>query len=170
MWYVVQVMSGHERKIEELCKAHLLTDKEEVFIPMYNRQKKFKGEWKEVQAILFPGYVFFSTRIVEDLYYRLKNIKELTKILVTGEEFTPLHETEVDFLMQFGGKQHVVEMSIGYIEGDQVIITSGPMKTWKGVVKKIDRHKKIAILEVDLFGRSTEVTVGLEIVEKKPLC
>lgn len=167
MWYVVQVMSGQEHNIMDLCKAYLLDEQEEVFVPLYERKKKLKGSWELVQAILFPGYVFFQTENVEDLFYRLKNINGLTKLLRTGEDFTPLHETEVAFLQRFGRKNHVVEMSVGYIEGDEVNITSGPMADWHGKVKKIDRHKKIAVLEIEFFGRMTDVTVGLEIVEKR---
>lgn len=63
------------------------------------------------EAILFPGYVFFDTKDVQQLYYRLKKVSGLTKILATGNEFTPLHETEIAFLKQFGGKKHIVKMS-----------------------------------------------------------
>ena len=167
MWYVVQVISGQEHNIAEICKIKMLQENEEVVIPMYQRKKKIKGKYELCQAILFPGYVFFDTDEVEDLFYRLKDIKQLTRILRTGDDFTPLHEKEVAFLSQFGRKKHVVEMSVGYIEGDEVIITSGPMVDWTGKVKKIDRHKMIAVLEVEFFGRMTDVTVGLEIVEKR---
>lgn len=167
MWYVVQVMSGHEHKIAELCKNQLMTEKEEIFVPMYERKKKIKGNWELKQAVLFPGYIFFCTDNIETIFLQLKDVKELTKILRTGEDFTPLHETETAFLKQFGRKEHIVEMSVGYIEGDKVIITSGPMMNWDGSVKKIDRHKKIAVLEIEFFGRITDVTVGLEIVEKR---
>lgn len=167
MWYVVQVMSGQEHNIAQLCQTRLLQENEEVFIPMYERKKKIKGNYELCQAILFPGYVFFDTEEVEDLFYRLKDIKQLTRILRTGENFTPLHEQEVAFLRQFGKKEHIVEMSVGYIEGDDVTITSGPMADWTGKVKRIDRHKMIAVLEVEFFGRLTDVTVGLEIVEKR---
>jgi transcriptional antiterminator NusG len=36
----------------------------------------------------------------------------------------------------------------------------------QGSVSKIDRHKRIAVLELDFFGQLTSVTVGLEIVKK----
>ena len=167
MWYVVQVKSGDEHGVKALCEARLLLEQEEVFVPMYERKKKMKGNWEICQAILFPGYVFFQTEDVEDLFYRLKDVNRLTKILRTGEDFTPLHESEVAFLSRFGREEHMVEMSVGYIEGENVVVTSGPMKDWEGKVKKIDRHKKIAVLELEFFGRMTDVTVGLEIVEKR---
>ena len=167
MWYVVQVIGGQEHNIARLCEVRLLQENEEVFIPMYQRKKKIKGKYELCEAILFPGYVFFETEEVEDLFFRLKGVQQLTRILQTGEDFTPLHETEVAFLRQFGKEEHVVEMSVGYIEGDEVVITNGPMEEWSGKVKRIDRHKMIAVLEIEFFGRMTDVTVGLEIVEKR---
>ncbi|MCR5701085.1 MAG: antiterminator LoaP [Lachnospiraceae bacterium] len=165
-WYVIQVMSGQEHIVENMCKSCVISEDEEVFIPMYERRKKIGGNWKDEMYILFPGYVFLCTENVEDLYERLKVVPKLTKILKTGDEFIPLHDTEVEFMMRFGGKNHVVEMSVGYIEGDKVVVTEGPMTDWQGNVKKIDRHKRIAIIEVEMFGRMTDVTVGLEVVNK----
>lgn len=167
MWYVVQVMTGKEHQIAALCKDRLPVKSDEVFVPLYERKRKVRGCYEIVRAVLFPGYVFFQTEDVEGLFYFLKDVGGLTKILRTGEDFTPLHEKEVDFIKRFGGKAHVVELSVGYVEGDNVVITEGPMVDWHGKVKKIDRHKRTAVLEIEFFGRMTDVTVGLEIVEKK---
>lgn len=33
-------------------------------------------------------------------------------------------------------------------------------------IRKVDRHKRCAFVEVDMFGRKTTARVGLEIVRK----
>ena len=43
----------------------------------------------------------------------------------------------------------------------------GPMKDYQGKIVHIDRHKRKAVLEVEFFGRRTEVTVGLGITVMK---
>ena len=58
-------------------------------------------------------------------------------------------------------------MSKGLIVNDQVIIREGPLKGNEGLIKKIDRHKRRAYLELEMFGRTVETQVGLEIVEKR---
>ena len=103
---------------------------------------------------------------MEELYYELKGVPELTKILGDGSCFIPLEEEEVSLLIQMGGKEHVAVMSSGYIEGDQVIITSGPLQTLKGTIRKIDRHKRTAVVQMKMMGRLQDVTMGLEIVRK----
>ena len=47
------------------------------------------------------------------------------------------------------------------------MVTSGAMKNYKGIVKKVLRHKRLVILEVPLMGRTIEVTVGLGIVKRQ---
>lgn len=37
------------------------------------------------------------------------------------------------------------------------------MQGLEGMIRKIDHHKRIAIIEVELFMRKVEVTIGLEI-------
>lgn len=36
----------------------------------------------------------------------------------------------------------------------------------EGAIRKIDRHKRIAVLSLDMFGRTVDMKVGLEIIEK----
>ena len=65
-----------------------------------------------------------------------------------------------------GNEKQEVEMSIGIIEGDRVHIFEGPLQGMEGLIRKIDRHKRMAYLEVEMFGRMVEMRVGLEIIEK----
>ena len=117
--------------------------------------------------MLFPGYVFLVSDEKEKLFFELKRIIGLTKLLGTGETIVPLTDEEVNFLLRFGGKEQTVEMSEGIIENDRVVVTSGPLKGNEGLIRKIDRHKRKAWLEIEMFGRTVEMQVGLEIVGKR---
>lgn len=168
MWYVVQVKTGTEENMKVQCeklvgKAAL----EKCFIPYYEQMKKYQGEWHKEKKILFPGYVFMVSNGVNDLFHELKNVDGLTKMLGTGKEIVPLVEGEIEFLQSFGKKEQIVGVSEGFIEDGQVCIVDGPLKGYEGWIKKVDRHKRLAYLEVELMGRKIETRVGLEIVEKK---
>lgn len=166
-WYAVQVRTGKEQETVDLCRkiveATILT---ESFIPRYERMKRYQGEWHKEQLSMFPGYIFLVTERVEELFYRLKEVPELTKILGDGREFISIKDEEKALLQQMGNEEHVTEMSVGYIVGERVVILSGPMKGMEGKIKKIDRHKRMAVLAVGMFGRWVDVRVGVEIVEK----
>ena len=168
MWYVVQVRTGDELKITERLRREVKADGEEIFVPLYERRKCIKGINKKGTSPLFPGYVFFQTNDVEDLVRRLIKINAFTRILMTGEDYTPISSDEERFLRILMGDDFVVEQSVGVIEGDQVFVKYGPLCGLEGNIVKINRHKRIAILRADFMGGSREVKVGLEIVDKKP--
>lgn len=83
-----------------------------------------------------------------------------------GNEFVPLKDSEVKFLRETGGDKYLLKVSEGYITGKQVIITSGPMTKLVGEIKFIDRHKRMAIIQTEMFGRIMDIRLGLEIVTK----
>lgn len=168
MWYVVQVRTGTEEGIRIQCERTVPDSiLERCFIPYYEERRRRQGRWTTIKRILFPGYVFVITEDIEGLYQQLKHVLGLTKILGSGEVIVPLSDDEVNFMEQLGGEEQLVGMSEGIIEGGQVKIYYGPLQGMEGYVKKIDRHKRKAWLEIKMFGRTQMVQVGLEIVEKR---
>lgn len=167
MWYVIQVMTGDEKVTIDMCKAIVQDDDiYEFFIPEVDRKKRIKGKWYNIRKPMFPGYVFISTERMKELYEKLKNVPKLTKVLGTDHTVTPISQSEENLIKRLTNKQHIAEISVGYIEGDRLIISEGPMMGMEAMVKKIDRHKRIAVLSVTMFGNSTDVTMGLEVLRK----
>lgn len=169
MWYVVQVVGGRERHVLQLVERFVDEGVlEECFIPHYEIMKKIKGEWRRCVEILLPGYLFIITNKVEQAAEQLHRVPDFTKLLGNDNAFIPLNADEIAFIDSFTSKDHrVVEMSEGVIEGDEIYITKGPLVHQTGLVKKIDRHKRLAYLETTMCGRSVSVKVGLEIVRKR---
>lgn len=167
-WYVIQVRSGLEEKIMNSCD--FLVSKEillECFVPRYKKVKKIRGSWNEVEETLFPGYIFLVSNEPNQLFQELKKVPEVTILLGKyGQDIFPLNEDEIVFLKSFGKEDHVVDMSFGYIEGDKIMVTSGPIKGKEGLIKKIDRHKRLAYIELEFLGQITNAKVGLEIIRK----
>lgn len=106
------------------------------------------------------------TDYLNDLYEELKHIDGMTKMIGTGQEIVPLTDEEVEFIQHFGGEDKIVQMSEGIIENSQVKILSGPLEGMEAFIRKIDRHKRKAWLEIEMFGRMQRVEVGLEIISK----
>ena len=167
-WYVLFVKSRNETKI---CEA-LLREKYDAFIPM--KEVIFrKGKMVErVQKIMFPSYVFVETD--EDYVTFNENLKVI-KTKVSGivrnlkydnEGTAPLTKQEVELLNRLLGKKRVMEHSIGFIEGDRIIITEGPLMGFESQIVHIDRHKRQATLELDILGNRTATKVSLEIISK----
>lgn len=166
-WYAVQVMTGKEDPTCVACKRVLDPEMlKDCFTPKYERLKRYHGEWHKEERPMFPGYIFFITEDIRELHFEQKRLPQLTKILGIGAEFIPLADKEVEMLTKIEDENHLVKMSEGYIEGDQIVITSGPMQDMGGKIRKIDRHKRIATIEMEMFGRKMDVVMGLEVVKK----
>ena len=167
MWYVIQVYTGRELEIAQQCRDRVIEDGEDVFVPLAERWTKVRGERTLITSRLFPGYVFIETERIEDFHKRLNRVYAMTKVLRTGEEMTPIQKEEEEYLRRLGGEDHVVKYSEGYMEGDKLVVTSGPLKDFAGKVKKVLRHKRLVVMEVPLLGRTVEVTLGMGVVERK---
>lgn len=169
MWYVVQVIGGREKRVLDLLERFVDEELvEECFIPQYEVMKRIGGDWRKRSEILIPGYLFVVTKNPSRLASELRKVPEFTKLLGNDDVFIPLPDQEVAFINAFTEPgRRVVEMSEGVIEGDRIVVLNGPLMGQTGLIKKIDRHKRLAYLEIEILGRKKSVKLGLEIVRKR---
>ena len=168
-WYVLRVETGHEDRAERELRKNIGTEALcDICVPRSEYKRKFHGKWKIVQGALFPGYIFVLTNDVFALHVMLPKISGITYIIKNDAGFLPLDEKGLSFLKAFRlFDDDVIGFSEGYIEGDEVFITKGPLQGQTAYIAKINRHKRIAILSVNMMGRDVEVKVGLEILVKR---
>ena len=166
---IVIISPGLHRKVRRMLHEKIFStiDWDCCDTRVYILWKRYKGEWHTRQRVLFPGYIFTVSDDIEALQEQLKTIIGLTRLLGTGGEITPLTDRERDFLLNLGGEDQIVRMSEGVIENETIRITSGPLKGKEAYIRKIDRHKRKAWLELPMFGRTQRVEAGLEITEKR---
>ncbi len=168
MWYVIQVQTGREEQIiEEAGKYQVQEYFDNMFAPHCVKKKKYLGQWHTQQEILFPGYLFVISSRPEELYKALKRIPQLTRLLGTGEKWTPMTDEDIEIVELLSGEEHLMKFSEGYIQGDRVTVTRGPLKGLEGSISRIDRHRRLAWLTVELFGRTVELQAGLEVIRKE---
>lgn len=169
MWYAVWTSTGSEQKLCSWITEFVSHDLYEVvFVPMIEKNLKIKGEWKTIQKPLFPGYMFVETdgkRIVE-LYKKLKQSEQFSVILSSDGKYSPIGEEETYLIDNAYKNSGILGSSIGVIEGDSIKILSGPLTGLEGAIRSIDRHKRIASIEIIMFGRTSKINIGLEIISK----
>lgn len=168
MWYIAQVHRGREMAMLELCRTLLIPRvAQECFLPQYEVMRKVAGSWHLVKRLLFPGYLFFVTKNPQQLYHELRSVPVALRLLGNDKNsFFSLTERERAWLASFMDASYTVRMSKGYIAGDKIVVTRGPLRGFEGDIRKIDRHKRRAYIDISLFGDSMLASVGLEIVKK----
>lgn len=167
--FVVQVVGGREDKAAALIAKLARGAVEDCFVPKREVMHRKSGQWHRTLEKLFPGYVFVQTNVPEQVRDALRHVPAFTRMLTSaGDACLPLTADEVAWINATTNVDtHVMEMSEGVIEGDRVIVTRGPLKGLEAQIARIDRHKRLAWMDMNMFGRHKTIRVGLEIVSKK---
>lgn len=167
MWYVIQTMTGEEHECVRLCKKRIKSSfYREIFVPMYIDKMHFRKEWHDIKKPLFPGYFFIDTEEIEPILQDLKKLGRFARALKNADAVTPITAEEQQFLQDMMNEEYTIHCSTGFIIGDKICITEGPLRNHYGLIKKVDRHRRVAKLEIDFFGRMTPAEVGLEILAR----
>lgn len=167
-WHVLFVLGGYEQKItQKINESH-----HDAFLPKVTKIFKRKDELRKEDVLLFKNYIFVKSNhdTTEFQKYIQNEVQHLTgfiKLLKHDQQTESLYPHEKEFLMKFANKDHVIEDSKGLIEGDKIVITEGPLMGHESLIKKIDRHKRIAQLDIEMFGQQRTITVALEIISKQ---
>lgn len=169
MTYVIQVTASREWKIK--LKLDEMADGKSfysAFVPLFEYKRKNQGVWNIFHEVMFPGYVFVVTDDPEAMRIKLRSLPEFAKLIRVDGEYIPITGDEEIYLRKLCGDDMIARMSEGIIEGDKIWVTEGPLIGREASVVKIDRHKRIAYIRIEMFGQMNTVKVGLEIVEKRP--
>lgn len=167
MLYVVHVMAGMETAAETMLREYLdQACYTEVFVPKYVSMRRYGGKWHDVLRALFPGYIFIDGTAPDKIFAQIKMIPKGMQIVHADTEILSVYPEEETFIRSLMDEEYIVQMSVGFLIGEELCITKGALKNYQGRIKKIDRHKRTAVLAVNLFGRETPVEVGLEVVKK----
>ena len=171
MYYVIQCAPGKEEQtiqmITRIVDQSLYTT---CFHLTRDLRKKIHGEWKTIHEKLLPCYIFIQTETPEQFHLETKRVPALTKFLGQEEgDFIPLKPNEaawVDRLTGKGSQPSIPVSQIEIAEGDKVNILTEPLAGMQGYIKKINLHKRIAEVEVEILGRKTVLHLGVEFVQK----
>ena len=129
---------------------------------------RYGGSWHLERRPLLPGYVFLSGDLAVPEDELLPGDMFLPEAYVAGPEGrkTSMIPCEPPYMKMLCQKDNLVAISKGVIKNGRPMVTSGPLKGREELIRRIDRHKRTAEIEIPLGAGKTQVTVGLEIYEK----
>ena len=130
---------------------------QDIKIPTETVTEIKEDKKREVERKIFPGYVLIKMIVTDDSWYVVRNIRGCTGFVGPASKPVPLTQEEVAAL---GVEKHSVE--VGYKEGDNVKIISGPLEGYTGVVKTVDTENNNVCVVLSMFGRETPVELELD--------
>lgn len=161
-WYVVQVLSTHEKKVKKALEEHLelkgMKDQiEQILIPTENVSEVKKGQQHIVEKRLWPGYLLVKMNLDDETWQYVKNTNGVIDFL-GGDKPTPLTDQEVnEILRDLEDKKQKVTQKHKFEVGDRVKITDGVFVNFIGTVTEVFHDKGRLSVMVSIFGRDTRV-------------
>jgi transcriptional antiterminator NusG len=174
-WYVLFVKTGYENRVVSQIKMYYDSDEINPFVFLCEFYHKYAYNKVEIDTkIMFPGYVFIESYLDSNTFRNIiyKFIRffdsPLRLLRYSNSQEIAMRNEEKSLLLSLCNDDNVIEASVGFIVGEETIVTSGFLKDFKGKIKKIDRAKRKAIIEIDVMGTTAKYVVGIDIIKKLP--
>src|ERR1700680_4837313 len=151
-WFAVRVRSNHER----ISAVHLEERGYEEFTPSYKIERRWSDRKKEIDQLLFPGYVF--CRLDPENRLPVLSAPGVVGLVGCGRVPTPIPDQEIErirTMIQSG----LLVMPWPFLElGQTVLIEQGPLAGVEGILEEV-KGKCRLIVSINLLRRS----VGAEV-------
>jgi transcription antitermination factor NusG len=151
-WFALQVRARHEASVVD----HLQGTGYEWFLPLYKVRKRWSDRVKEIQAPLFPGYLFCRLNPQD----RLPILKTPGVIQIVGYNRAPVAVDELEIQsIQRMVASGMPNQPWPFLEaGDRVRIESGPLSGLEGILVEFRGNHRL-VLSVTLLQRSVAVEI-----------
>ena len=159
-WYILHTYSGYESMVKEnlerLIENNNLQDMIfDVKIPMEQTiEEKSNGKRKLVDRKLLPCYVFIKMIYSNQLWYWITNTRGVTGFVGPQGRPIPLKEDEIRKM-----RLETVVVEGEFAVGDKIEVVAGPLEGFVGTITELNDLAQKAKVEVEMFGRNTDVEV-----------
>ena len=170
--YVLSVNSGQEELVlenlkERVARQWLQEDVIELLNPKVN-EVSISKKWEKVikQKRLYPGYLFFKSRMNDKIWYVIRNTPWVRLIVWADTHPVPLTDDEFNKMMQqIQASEDSLDIKVPFKKGDLVLIKSWDLKGTKWTVISVDSDKWLITVSVEWLGQLTPTTVWMDTVE-----
>ena len=169
--YVLTVTAGQESLVienlqERVNKQGLNEDVVDFLSPMVSEASMKKGEKVVRQKKLYPGYVFFKSKMNDKIWYVVRNTPGVRLIVGAETKPIPLTDAEYEQMMgQIAQAQERAELVVPFQVDELVRIKEGEFKNLTGKIKHLNPEESIVVVNVEVLGRLTPVTIAMDKIE-----
>lgn len=171
MWYVIQTITGKEQELVDVIGKVLeekgKKDGYNCFIIRRECVWRMEGGYQVHIKPLFPSYVFVETDTPDKLFYDLKRIPKLTKLLGCDGSFWAVQKEEEELLRKLVGDdpEYVVRRSPVEVNKDgEFVFVGGILKEYAGRIVKKRLRKRVVVIEIPFLGEIKKIEIGIKVV------
>jgi transcriptional antiterminator NusG len=156
-WFALQVRSRYESRVAE----HLSGKGYEIFLPFYKCRKRWSDRIKDVEAPLFPGYLFCRFNPLNRL--PILTTPGVIQLVGFNRVPHPVDEGEIDAIQRFVASG-IPSQPWPFLQvGDRVRIESGPLRGLEGILIEFKGNHRL-VVSVTLLQRSVAVSLDSTLV------
>jgi len=170
-WYVIHVLSGHEKKIKTYLENEIqssgLSDKiSSVLIPSEEVTEMRDGKKKVKNKVFFPGYMLLEAVLDNDVVHLISSTPGVTNFVGPKNKPQPLRPDEIERILGRVDEAKKSEMiDVPFRVGDPIKVIDGPFTDFTGFVNEVNQEKNKLKVMVSIFGRATPVELDFLQVE-----
>jgi transcription antitermination factor NusG len=157
-WYAAYTHSRHEKKVAQLLEERGI----EHFLPVYHSLRQWKDRRKELDLVLFPGYIFARIDSADKL--RVLQLPGVVRFVSFNGQPAPLASDDINALRNALEHGLRAEHHPYLTAGRRVKVVRGPLAGARGVLLRLKTNCRI-VISIDAIMRSVSVEVDESDVE-----
>lgn len=160
---MLHVLTGEELEVKKVAQKNGFN----VIVPRRILKEQKNREWKSVERILIPGYVFVQAEMTAENYYTLEAVPGLINILRgASADPEPVPENEMKVIFSLTRDSDLVGISDIYYEGQDIKVASGPLQGMEGNIVKVDKRRFRAKVKFTIAGNEKVIELGINVLNK----
>jgi transcriptional antiterminator NusG len=165
-WYILKVQSNREDSIREgLLRRVKIAGLErffgDVIVPTEKVTEVKGGKKRVMKRKLYPGYIVVNMEVNDDTWFLVRETSGIGDFTGAAGNPTPMapHEVAKIVAKEEEKAEKSPSLKIGFNLGDRVKIVDGNFENFEGDVEHIDQTNGRVTVMINIFNRSTPVTL-----------
>lgn len=151
-WYAAYTCSRHEKRIAQQLEERGI----ENFLPLYRSVRRWKDRRKELELVLFPGYVFVHIDLRNRM--RVLDLPGIVRFVSFSGQPAALPENDIEALRSGLSHKLIAECHPFLNVGRRVKVVYGPLSGAQGILVR-RRNESRLIISIEAIMRSVAVEV-----------
>jgi transcriptional antiterminator RfaH len=158
-WYLIQSRPRQALRAEENLTRQGYT----TFQPRFLTQRVRRGRRVQVEAELFPNYLFIRLNRWSDNWYPVRSTRGVARMVTFGRDPLPVAEELIDAIRQRIAQRRIEP---AYKPGEQVELIDGPFAGLNAVFAA-ERDEERVVLLIELLHRQLRVTAPISSIRRR---
>lgn len=151
-WYAAYTHARHEKKVAQQLQQRGV----ENFLPLYHSVRRWKDRRKELDLVLFPGYVF--VRLARSEKLRVLQLPGVLNFVTFNGQPAALPGDDIEALRRAMIHGVPTEHHPYLTTGRRVKVVRGPLAGAQGILLRLKNNCRI-VISIDAIMRSVSVEI-----------